>query len=63
MDGKVGNKPLKTIDIDVAEIKEIICDVETFLYPTREATISILETVQIGPIEKVTLPLKTKKSA
>ena len=50
MDGKVGNKPLKTSDIDVAEIKEIICDVETFLYPTREATISILETVQIGPI-------------
>jgi hypothetical protein len=35
MDGKVGNKPLKTIDIDIAEIKEIICDVETFLYPTR----------------------------
>ena len=35
MDDKVGNKPPKTIDIDIAEIKEIICDVETFLYPTR----------------------------
>lgn len=35
MDGKVGNKPLKTVDIDIAEIKEINRDVETFLYPTR----------------------------
>lgn len=35
MDGKVDNKPLKTIYIDIAEIKEIILDVETFLYPTR----------------------------
>lgn len=35
IDGKVGNKPLKSIDIDIAEIKEIISDVETFLYPTR----------------------------
>ena len=35
IDGKVGNKPLKPIDIDIAEIKEIISDVETFLYPTR----------------------------
>jgi len=35
IDGKVGNKPLKPINIDIAEIKEIISDVETFLYPTR----------------------------
>jgi len=35
IDGKVGNKPLKPIDIDISEIKEIISDVETFLYPTR----------------------------
>lgn len=35
IDGKAGNKPLKPIDIDIAEIKEIISDVETFLYPTR----------------------------
>ena len=35
IDGIVGNKPLKPIDIDIADIKEIISDVETFLYPTR----------------------------
>jgi hypothetical protein len=35
IDGSVGNKPLKPIDIDIAEIKEIISDVETFLYPTK----------------------------
>ena len=35
IDGKIGNKPLKPIDIDIAEIKEMIGDVETFLYPTR----------------------------
>lgn len=35
IDGVVGNKPLKPIDIDIADIKEIISDVETFLYPTR----------------------------
>ncbi len=35
IDGMVGNKPLKPIDVDIAEIKEIISDVETFLYPTR----------------------------
>jgi hypothetical protein len=35
IDGLVGNKPLKPIDIDIAQIKEIIGDVETFLYPTR----------------------------
>jgi len=34
-DGLVDNKPLKPINIDIAEIKEIISDVETFLYPTR----------------------------
>lgn len=35
IDGSVGKKPLKPIDIDITEIKEIINDVETFLYPTR----------------------------
>jgi hypothetical protein len=35
IEGLVGNKPLKPFDIDIAEIKEIISDVETFLYPTR----------------------------
>lgn len=35
IDGLAGNKPLKPIDIDIAEIKEMISDVETFLYPTR----------------------------
>ena len=35
IDGLVDNKPLKPTDIDIAEIKEIISDVETFLYPTR----------------------------
>lgn len=35
IDGTVGNKPLKPINIDIAEIKEIISDVETFLYPSR----------------------------
>lgn len=35
IEGKVGAKPLKPNDIDIAEIKEIISDVETFLYPTR----------------------------
>jgi len=33
--GLIGNRPLKPIDIDIAEIKEVISDVETFLYPTR----------------------------
>lgn len=36
IEGKVGNKPLKPIDIDISEIKEIISDMEAFLYPTRE---------------------------
>lgn len=35
IDGLVNNKQLSSIDIDIAEIKEIISDVETFLYPTR----------------------------
>lgn len=35
IDGLIGNKPLKPIDIDIAEIKEMISDVETFLYPTK----------------------------
>ena len=35
IDVLVGNTTLKPIDIDIAEIKEIISDVETFLYPTR----------------------------
>jgi hypothetical protein len=35
IEGIVGNKPLKPIDIDITEIKEIISDVETFLYPSR----------------------------
>jgi hypothetical protein len=35
IDGLIGNKPIKPIDIDIAEIKEIISDVETFLYPKR----------------------------
>jgi hypothetical protein len=33
--GKIGNKPLKPEDIDIAEIKDIISDVENFLYPGR----------------------------
>jgi hypothetical protein len=35
IEGKVGNKPLKPEDIDIAEIKEIISDIESFLYPGR----------------------------
>ncbi len=35
IDGLVGNKPLKPSDIDIDEIKEMINDVENFLYPTR----------------------------
>jgi hypothetical protein len=34
-DGLVENRKLKPKDIDIAEIKEIINDVETFLYPSR----------------------------
>ena len=32
---KIGNKLLKPEDVDIAEIKEIISDVESFLYPGR----------------------------
>ncbi len=35
VEGKVGNKALKPEDIDIAEIKDIISDVESFLYPRR----------------------------
>lgn len=35
IEGKIGNKPIKPTDIDIAEIKEIISDVENFLYPGR----------------------------
>jgi len=35
VEGKVGIKPLKPEDVDIAEIKEIISDVENFLYPGR----------------------------
>jgi len=35
IEGTVGIKPLKPEDIDIAEIKEIISDVENFLYPGR----------------------------
>lgn len=35
VEGTVGTKPLKLGDIDISEIKEIISDVENFLYPGR----------------------------
>ncbi|MDO9340828.1 MAG: hypothetical protein Q7T72_09945 [Bacteroidales bacterium] len=35
VEGKIGNKPLKPEDVDIAEIKDIIGDVESFLYPGR----------------------------
>lgn len=35
IDGILGGKPIRPIDIDIADIKEIISDVETFLYPSR----------------------------
>lgn len=35
VEGIVGNKPLKPEDVDIAEIKDIISDVESFLYPGR----------------------------
>lgn len=35
IDGYVGNKLLKPIDFDIAEIREMISDVETFLYPNK----------------------------
>lgn len=33
--GKIGDEPLTPGDIDISGIKEMIGDVETFLYPTR----------------------------
>jgi hypothetical protein len=35
IDGFIGDKPLKPIDIDINEIKDMINDVEVFLYPNR----------------------------
>ena len=35
IEGIVGNRPLKREDIDIADVKEIISDVENFLYPGR----------------------------
>ena len=35
IEGMVGINPIKPEDIDIAEIKEIISDVENFLYPGR----------------------------
>jgi len=33
--GKIGDEPIKPQSVDIAEIKEMINDVETFLYPGR----------------------------
>jgi hypothetical protein len=33
--GQIGNEPIKPKDVDIAEIKDMINDVETFLYPNR----------------------------
>ncbi|HEY9003438.1 MAG TPA: hypothetical protein VIM89_18925 [Mucilaginibacter sp.] len=35
IEGKIGSQPLKPADVDISDIKEIINDIETFLYPTR----------------------------
>jgi hypothetical protein len=35
VEGKIGIKSLKPEDVDIAEIKDIISDVENFLYPGR----------------------------
>ncbi|CAN5330663.1 hypothetical protein BH09BAC6_BH09BAC6_14720 [soil metagenome] len=35
IDGKIGDEPIKPQDVDIAEVKEMINDVETFLYPGR----------------------------
>jgi hypothetical protein len=35
IEGTIGTKPLKPEDIDITDIKEIISDVENFLYPGR----------------------------
>ena len=34
-DGVVNGKKLTPLDVDISEIKEIISDIESFLYPTR----------------------------
>jgi hypothetical protein len=39
VEGKIGNQPVKPSDVDISEIKEMISDVETFLYPTRNEKI------------------------
>ncbi len=36
IDGVIGGKPLTPIDVDINDVKEIIIDVEAFLYPTKE---------------------------
>jgi hypothetical protein len=35
IEGTFGGSPLKPSDVDIAEIKEIISDIESFLYPSR----------------------------
>lgn len=35
IEGKVNGVPIKPQDVDITEIKEIISDIETFLYPGR----------------------------
>ncbi|HEY4196851.1 MAG TPA: hypothetical protein VGM63_15015 [Mucilaginibacter sp.] len=35
IEGKIGNQSLKPADVDISDIKEIINDIETFLYPSR----------------------------
>lgn len=35
IEGNIGNQSIKPTDIDISEIKDMINDVETFLYPTR----------------------------
>ncbi len=35
IEGIIGSQPLKPKDVDIAEVKELISDIETFLYPSR----------------------------
>ena len=35
IEGKIGNQPIKPADVDISEVKEIISDIEAFLYPSR----------------------------
>lgn len=35
IDGKVGDAPLKPDDVDITEVKEVITNIETFLYPGK----------------------------